>query len=41
MADTPFGFTGGKKPGDIQGQGEQGLWFAVDGQGKKVTTPVG
>lgn len=36
-----YWFTGDKKPGDVQGQGKQGLWFAVDDQGKKVTTPAG
>ncbi|MFE0042679.1 SCO0930 family lipoprotein [Streptomyces albireticuli] len=36
-----YWFTGDKKPGDTQGQGKQGLWFAVDDQGGKVTTPAG
>ncbi|MEU2853397.1 SCO0930 family lipoprotein [Streptomyces syringium] len=35
-----YWFTGDKKAGDITGQGKQGLWFAVDDQGKKVTTPA-
>ncbi|MFF7725197.1 SCO0930 family lipoprotein [Streptomyces sp. NPDC008001] len=33
-----YWFTGDKKPGDTAGQGKQGLWFAVNDQGKKVTT---
>ncbi|MFD0385119.1 hypothetical protein ACFQ2B_31405 [Streptomyces stramineus] len=36
-----YWFTGDKKAGDIEGQGKQGVWFAVDDQGKKVTTPKG
>ncbi|QLE70729.1 hypothetical protein FGW37_03115 [Streptomyces rectiverticillatus] len=33
-----YWFTGDKKPGDTAGQGKQGLWFAVNDQGKKVTS---
>ncbi len=33
-----YWFTGDGKPGDVNGQGKQGLWFAVDDQGKKNTT---
>ncbi|MEV0277225.1 SCO0930 family lipoprotein [Streptomyces sp. NPDC050610] len=32
-----YWFTGDKKPGDVDGQGKMGLWFAVSGAGKKVT----
>ncbi|MFF4493596.1 SCO0930 family lipoprotein [Streptomyces sp. NPDC001546] len=31
-----YTFTGDKQPGDANGQGKQGLWFAVTGQGKKA-----
>ncbi|MFD5885646.1 SCO0930 family lipoprotein [Streptomyces sp. NPDC060334] len=34
-------FTGDKEPGDTNGQGKQGLWFAVNDAGKKVTTTTG
>ncbi|MFE5868220.1 SCO0930 family lipoprotein [Streptomyces roseifaciens] len=33
-----YWFTGDKKPGDTAGQGKQGLWFAVNDQGKKVAS---
>ncbi|GAA0336783.1 SCO0930 family lipoprotein [Streptomyces blastmyceticus] len=33
-----YWFTGDSKAGDVNGQGKQGLWFAVDDKGKKVTT---
>ncbi|MEV4442255.1 SCO0930 family lipoprotein [Streptomyces sp. NPDC049577] len=37
-----YWFTGDGKPGDVNGQGKQGLWFAVDDQGKKITAaPAG
>ncbi|MFI8497119.1 SCO0930 family lipoprotein [Streptomyces sp. NPDC085524] len=31
-----YSFTGDKEPGDINGQGKQGLWFAVTDKGKKA-----
>ncbi|MEC4019571.1 SCO0930 family lipoprotein [Streptomyces sp. H27-D2] len=31
-----YWFTGDEKPGDTNGQGKQGLWFAVSPDGKKV-----
>ncbi|KJY42975.1 lipoprotein [Streptomyces sp. NRRL B-1568] len=33
-----YWFTGDSKAGDVNGQGKQGLWFAVDDKGKKITT---
>ncbi|GES29724.1 SCO0930 family lipoprotein [Streptomyces angustmyceticus] len=33
-----YWFTGDKQPGDINGQGKMGLWFAVSKEGKKITT---
>ncbi|MEV7382693.1 SCO0930 family lipoprotein [Streptomyces lydicus] len=37
-----YTFTGDKQPGDINGQGKMGLWFAVSKDGKKITTtPAG
>lgn len=37
-----YWFTGDGKPGDVNGQGKQGLWFAVDDKGAKVTAaPAG
>ncbi|MFJ9420114.1 MULTISPECIES: SCO0930 family lipoprotein [unclassified Streptomyces] len=37
-----YWFTGDKQPGDINGQGKMGLWFAVSDSGKKITTtPAG
>ncbi|MEH6378543.1 SCO0930 family lipoprotein [Streptomyces sp. KLMMK] len=33
-----YWFTGDRKPGDTAGQGKQGLWFAVNDQGKKVAS---
>ncbi|QHC20896.1 SCO0930 family lipoprotein [Streptomyces sp. GS7] len=37
-----YWFTGDKQPGDINGQGKMGLWFAVSDNGKKNTkTPSG
>ncbi|MFG3120319.1 SCO0930 family lipoprotein [Streptomyces sp. NPDC048197] len=33
-----YTFTGDKQPGDINGQGKMGLWFAVSKDGKKLTT---
>ncbi|MFD5732146.1 SCO0930 family lipoprotein [Streptomyces sioyaensis] len=33
-----YTFTGDKQPGDINGQGKMGLWFAVSKEGKKITT---
>jgi predicted lipoprotein with Yx(FWY)xxD motif len=37
-----YWFTGDKQPGDINGQGKMGLWFAVSKDGKKITsTPQG
>ncbi|MFG2137147.1 SCO0930 family lipoprotein [Streptomyces sp. NPDC048650] len=37
-----YWFTGDKQPGDINGQGKMGLWFAVSKDGKKITTtPAG
>ncbi|MFJ6749754.1 MULTISPECIES: SCO0930 family lipoprotein [unclassified Streptomyces] len=37
-----YWFTGDKEPGDINGQGKMGLWFAVSKDGKKITsTPAG
>ncbi|TJZ55998.1 hypothetical protein FCH28_12095 [Streptomyces piniterrae] len=37
-----YWFTGDKQPGDINGQGKMGLWFAVSKDGKKITsTPEG
>ncbi|MEV4432904.1 SCO0930 family lipoprotein [Streptomyces sp. NPDC049555] len=33
-----YWFTGDNAPGDVNGQGKQGLWFAVDDKGRKVTT---
>ncbi|GAB7033287.1 SCO0930 family lipoprotein [Streptomyces sp. NPDC021749] len=33
-----YTFTGDKQPGDINGQGKMGLWFAVSKTGKKITT---
>ncbi|MFI9046697.1 SCO0930 family lipoprotein [Streptomyces sp. NPDC053427] len=37
-----YWFTGDKQPGDINGQGKMGLWFAVSEEGKKITTtPAG
>ncbi|WP_433856471.1 SCO0930 family lipoprotein [Streptomyces kronopolitis] len=37
-----YTFTGDKQPGDINGQGKMGLWFAVSKEGKKITsTPAG
>ncbi|ARF55483.1 SCO0930 family lipoprotein [Streptomyces gilvosporeus] len=33
-----YWFTGDKQPGDINGQGKMGLWFAVSQDGKKLTT---
>ncbi|MEU9113440.1 SCO0930 family lipoprotein [Streptomyces sp. NPDC048483] len=33
-----YWFTGDKQPGDINGQGKMGLWFAVSKDGKKITT---
>ncbi|MGA5272040.1 SCO0930 family lipoprotein [Streptomyces lydicamycinicus] len=33
-----YWFTGDEQPGDINGQGKMGLWFAVSKEGKKVTT---
>lgn len=37
-----YTFTGDKQPGDINGQGKMGLWFAVSKDGKKLTqTPNG
>lgn len=35
-----YWFTGDTKPGDINGQGKMGLWFAVSDQGAKVTKTV-
>ncbi|MEV7521425.1 SCO0930 family lipoprotein [Streptomyces sp. NPDC091371] len=35
-----YTFTGDKQPGDINGQGKQGLWFAVTDQGKKAKPSV-
>jgi predicted lipoprotein with Yx(FWY)xxD motif len=35
-----YWFTGDTKPGDINGQGKLGLWFAVSDQGAKVTKTV-
>lgn len=35
-----YWFTGDKKPGDVNGQGVKGTWFAVTPDGKKNTTPV-
>ncbi|WP_245692858.1 SCO0930 family lipoprotein [Streptomyces katrae] len=31
-----YTFTGDKQPGDVNGQGKQGLWFAVTDKGKKA-----
>ncbi|MEU5427262.1 SCO0930 family lipoprotein [Streptomyces olivoreticuli] len=33
-----YWFTGDGKAGDVNGQGKQGLWFAVDDKGRKNTT---
>ncbi|MEV5128524.1 SCO0930 family lipoprotein [Streptomyces decoyicus] len=33
-----YWFTGDEQPGDINGQGKMGLWFAVSKEGKKITT---
>ncbi|WP_407552832.1 SCO0930 family lipoprotein [Streptomyces sp. Pv4-95] len=33
-----YWFTGDKQPGDINGQGKDGLWFAVSKEGKKITS---
>ncbi|AJT66864.1 SCO0930 family lipoprotein [Streptomyces chattanoogensis] len=33
-----YWFKGDKQPGDINGQGKMGLWFAVSQDGKKITT---
>ncbi|WP_329376815.1 SCO0930 family lipoprotein [Streptomyces sp. NBC_01351] len=35
-----YTFTGDKQPGDISGQGKQGLWFAVTDKGKKAKSSV-
>ncbi|WP_078893734.1 SCO0930 family lipoprotein [Streptomyces sp. CT34] len=35
-----YWFTGDKQPGDINGQGKMGLWFAVSENGKKNTKSV-
>ncbi|MEK2476109.1 hypothetical protein [Streptomyces noursei] len=32
-----YWFTGDEQPGDVNGQGRMGLWFAVSRDGKKVT----
>ncbi|MCA6095765.1 SCO0930 family lipoprotein [Streptomyces sp. SCA3-4] len=37
-----YWFTGDTKAGDVNGQGKQGQWFAVDDKGRKVTAaPAG
>lgn len=35
-----YTFSGDKQPGDVNGQGKMGTWFAVSPGGKKITSPA-
>ncbi|MEU4201202.1 SCO0930 family lipoprotein [Streptomyces sp. NPDC026294] len=35
-----YTFSGDKQPGDVNGQGKMGTWFAVSPEGKKITSPA-